>query len=348
MRQLLPELLFFILSHMDILKDKNLLWLAPLAGFTDNAFRYICKKWGADIVVSEMVSADGLRYSYDQTIGYARFSQSQRPAGIQIFGSDPDIMQYAAQKAAELYPDFIDINMGCPVKKVVKRGAGSALMLDITKAKEIVRKVKSVCLVHNIPLSVKIRSGWNTQNINAPLFAAQMEASGADMIIIHPRTKSQMFAGESDWAIIKAVCEIINIPVIGNGDIKSPHDAADMIRLSNCHGIMIGRGSIGRPWIFREVREFLQNGTIWQPSIDEVIATIKEHYALAISKGGEKQAIPEMRNHLSAYTKGYKDSARLRDFINHSFDYKAILAEIEKVLQANTPFLRCTPRNILK
>jgi len=321
---------------MKIFKTKGLLWLAPLAGLTDSSFRTICKKWGADIVVSEMVSADGLKYSYNQTIPYASFKENQRPVGIQIFGSKPDVMKEGAEKIAQLSPDFIDINMGCPVKKVVKRGAGSALMRNPELAANIVKSVKEACVQYNLPLTVKIRAGWDMLTRNAVDFAMRMQDAGADLIIIHPRTRSQQYAGKSDWSIITDIKNAVDIPVIGNGDILTPDDALDIIQKTNCDGIMIGRASVGKPWLFKQIKLLRESGKLWTPSPDEIIFTIREHYELVIAEKGERIAIMEMRTHLSAYTKGYRDSAKVRAFINQSQDIESLLKTIEDLIYHNS------------
>lgn len=310
----------------------KLLWLAPLAGLTDNSFRSICKQWGADIVVSEMVSADGLVYSYDKTAPYARFNDDQRPFGIQIFGSKPDIMAKAVQKISDFKPDFIDINMGCPVKKVIKRGAGSALMNNPLNACLIVEKVKSECEKQSMPLCVKIRSGWDHNSINAIEFARGVADAGADMIIIHPRTRSQMFAGKSDWSLIKRLKSQIDIPVIGNGDVISAEDANRMMSETNCDGVMIGRGAVGKPWIFQQIKYLWQKGILWHPQPEEIIETINQHYYLLLREKGEFVGIREMRKHLSAYTKGYPGSAQIRNLINQSEDISQIKQAVKKLI----------------
>ncbi len=283
-------------------------------------------------MVSEMVSADGLKYSFNKTISYARFTEKQHPAGIQIFGSDPKVMREGAKIAADQAPDFIDINMGCPVRKVVKRGAGSALMLDLKSAIEIIKAVKEICQEYKLPLTVKIRAGWDAKNINAPDFARRIADAGADLIIIHPRTKSQMFGGSSDWSIIKEVKESVGIPVIGNGDVLTPQDARKLVELTGCDGIMVGRGSIGKPWIFRQIKVFLEKDEIWTPSPNEIMSTIKEHYIQVINEKGETVALKEMRTHLSAYTKGYQGSARIRELINNSKEISPLLDKIENMI----------------
>jgi tRNA-dihydrouridine synthase B len=241
-------------------------------------------------------------------------------------------MAEGAEKAIRFKPDFIDINMGCPVKKVIKRGAGSALMKKPDLAAKIVSSVKAVCQ-NRLPVTVKIRSGWDINSINAVEFAKMMEQAGADLIIVHPRTRSQMFAGESDWSIIKAVKEQINIPVIGNGDISSIEAAAKMYDQTSCDGLMIGRGVIGKPWIFRQIKLYLQDAEIWKPGSEEIMETIKRHFDLVSADRGEKIAMKEMRTHLAAYTRGYKYSASLRQKINHLNDIPLMIKEIENLIR---------------
>ena len=314
------------------LTDKKI-WLAPLAGLTDNSFRIICKKMGADVVVSEMISADGLIHNKKRSLIFADFTDFQRPFGIQLFGSDPEIMVKAAAIILGRKPDFIDINMGCPVRKVVNRGAGSALMKNPETAGKIVRKIKKI--LNDIPLSVKIRSGWDAQNINAVDFAKMLEQSGADMICLHPRTKMQMFSGKSDWNLIKKLRNNISIPVIGNGDIDSVSDAQKMFETTNCDSIMIGRGAIGKPWLFKEIKDFLLTGKTLPVNFTWKLELIKEHFSLSIADKGKMRAIREMRKHLSRYTKGYKNSAVVRKQINTSTDEKEIISILENLFSKN-------------
>lgn len=311
---------------------QNKLWLAPLAGITDNAYRTICKRWGADITVSEMVSADGLVYAPRQTLPYAVFEEEQRPYAIQLFGSSPAIMAKGAEIIAGLKPDLIDINMGCPVKKVIQRNAGSALMKDIPLAVEIIKAVKAICHKYELPLSVKFRSGWDADSINALAFARAMELAGADLIIIHPRTRSQMFGGRSNWDLIREIKENVTIPVIGNGDITSAEDAARMLQETRCDGIMIGRAVLGRPWIFHQIKIYLEEGRTWHPQPEEVMHTIQEHLKLKITLSSHNNPLPEMRPHLNAYTKGYPGSSQVRELINKSTDLPQIINAISNLI----------------
>ena len=308
---------------------KKKIWLAPLAGFTDNAFRTICKKCGADVVVSEMVSVDGLIHNKEKSLKYLDFIDFQRPYGIQLFGSDPVIMAKGTEIALEMKPDFIDVNMGCPVKKVVKRDAGSALMNSPELAENIIKKVKNVMSGTFIPLSVKIRAGWDNFNINAVEFGKRMENAGCDMICLHPRTRSQMFSGQSDWNLIKKLKEKLTIPLIGNGDINSIEDIIRMFNETGCNSVMIGRGVLGKPWIFRNIKEYFESGGISDISFLEKIQIIKKHFELEIKNKGETKALIEMRSHFSHYTKGLPGGAKVREFINRCLNSEDVLEAIE-------------------
>ncbi len=310
------------------LTDKKI-WLAPLAGYTDQAFRLICKKCGADVLVSEMVSADGIIYNLPRTFPYTEFSERERPFGIQIFGNDPEIMQKAASILIRTNPDFLDINMGCPVKKVVKRGAGSALMKDVVLASKIVNKIKKISDLAKIPISVKFRAGWNDSSINAISFGKAMAEAGADFLCLHPRTKRQMFSGSSDWQLIKFLKQEVKIPVIGNGDIFAAQDAEKMFKQTGCDAIMIGRGALGNPWIFTEIKE---NSEI---SFEHKTNLIKEHFSLMIEQKGEKKALIEMRSHFHYYTKGLHGGKKLREKINHCKNSQEMINSIEKLYLDN-------------
>ena len=312
----------------------NKVWLAPLAGITDKPYRTICKECGADVVVSEMISVDGLIYNTDHSLEYANFDDSQRPFGIQLFGSDPQIFKKAIKIALTKEPDFIDINMGCPVKKVVKRGAGSALMTTPDIAVRIVSEIKNVLSPLNIPLSAKFRSGWDMFSTNFLEFGTKMQTAGADIICLHPRTRSQMFAGKSKWDLITKLKNEVSIPVIGNGDITSIEDVRSMKKISGCDSVMIGRGIMGNPWLFTLIHEFLQNKKIIQVSTEEKLRIIKRHLELMINEKGEKKAVMEMRTHFSHYTKGLRGSARIRESINRAYDIDRIILLIENLFRS--------------
>ncbi len=290
---------------------KNTTWLAPLAGFTDYPYRMIAKENGANILTTEMVSAAGLAYNPRPSLPYAQTSEDESPIGIQLFGSDPSHFQ----KAISILPrmDFLCLNMGCPVKKVIKTGAGSALMDTPELASQIVQTCK-LALPENTPLVVKFRSGFS--KINYLEFGLLMQKSGADALVLHPRTKSQMFAGISNWEHIKILKNETNIPVIGNGDIFTKEDIEKMKNETNCDGVMIGRGAIGNPWIFSNKI----------PTNQGKIETIKRHYSLSIKYYGETKGIITMRSHIAKYTKGIRNGAEARVKINLSTNLQEIFA----------------------
>ncbi len=312
----------------------NKIWLAPLAGFTDQPFRTICKENGADIMVTEMVSADGLVYDESRSIQYADFLESHRPLGIQLFGNDPAIMADAALLIAlKRKPDFIDVNMGCPVKKVVNRGAGSALMKTPEHAGKIIAAIKNALREIGIPLTVKIRSGWDHEHINAVEVASLLADSGADVIAVHARTRNQMYSGSADWKIIASVKQAITVPVVGNGDIRTPQDAMRMQEETGCDSVMIGRGALGNPWLFKQVHDFRLTGEFNEVSYLEKYTVIKRHYLSAINYYGTGRGIREMRTHLHDYTKGYRGGAAVRQAINRCEDPEQVLTWIADLLQ---------------
>ena len=307
------------------------IWVAPLAGVTDKAYRAICKANGADVLVSEMVSADGLFYAKEKSLEYAQFNEKQRPFGIQIFGNDPKMMAQGAEIILQEKPDFIDINMGCPVKKVVKRGAGSALMKTPKIAMEITKAVKQVLSGTDVPLSVKFRAGWDMDSINCLEYGLMMQEAGADILCLHPRTRSQMFSGKSNWTLIKELKANVEIPVIGNGDIWNAEDAKQMFEQTGCDSIMIGRGVMGNPWIFAKIKYFLETAKILEIDNEQMLQTILQHLELAIKYKGETRALREMRSHLSNYTKGIQGGSRARKIINGSTDLETIVTTLNNL-----------------
>lgn len=308
------------------------LYLAPLAGYSDQAFRRICKDWKADYLVSEMVSADGLIRNQQKTLYYVQFEDSERPFGVQIFGSDALVMAKAAEKLLPYKPDFIDLNMGCPVKKVVKRGAGSALMKDPVRAANIVSEVKKV-LSSGPKLSVKFRSGWDLNNTNFLDFGRKMQDSGADILCLHPRTTSQMFSGKSNWNHIKELKQAVSIPVIANGDVDAPESALALLKLTSCDAIMIGRGALGRPWLFSQIKEYLQTGCYHPITKAQILHTALKHLDYALLYKDESLVIREMRSQLCHYAKGLPGSKDLRDKINHSNSIEEIRRHLKHWLQ---------------
>lgn len=293
------------------------LWLAPLAGYTDSAFRQLCKENGAEVMVSEMVSSDGLVRDSRKTVQFIQFEESERPFGIQLFGSEPSVLATAAEFCLRYQPDFIDINMGCPVKKVVKRGAGSALMRDPSKAEAIVREVASA-LKGSCLLGVKFRSGWNPQTLNYLEFGQILQEAGADFLCLHARTQSQMFSGQANWSHIKAMKDCLSIPLVGNGDVQSPEDAAKILSETGCDSVMIGRGAIGRPWIFAQSRQLFDTGDYNPVTRALLLQNIFRHIDLSLCHKPERVVYKELRSQLCFYTKGLVGSSELRQAINHA------------------------------
>lgn len=296
--------------------DNNIL-LAPMAGITDLPFRKLCKENGAGLVETEMVSSRAIVYRDDKTLKMINTENEKRPVSMQIFGNDPDIMAESA-KFLNDKADIIDINMGCPAPKVVKNGDGSKLLLDLDLVSRIVKKV---VMASNVPVTVKIRKGWDEGNIVAVEAAKVIEEAGASAIVVHGRTRSQFYAGEADWEIIKKVKEAVNIPVIGNGDIVSGNTAKKMFEQTNCDGIMIGRATLGNPWIFKEVISVLENKEYKKPNNSEILKTILSHYDMLIKEKGEYTAIREMRKHVAWYVKGMKNATVIRNQINTYENY---------------------------
>lgn len=292
---------------------QNNIILAPMAGITDLPFRIICEKYNPGLVVTEMVSSKALYYNDEKTKQLLKTEGEKRPVSVQIFGSDIDSMAYAAKYVSKI-ADIVDINMGCPAPKVVKNGDGSKLLLDLDKVYEI---VKIVVKNSEVPVTVKMRKGWDNEHIVAIEAAKAVERAGASAVTIHGRTRSEYYTGKADWNIIKKVKENVSIPVIGNGDIKSPEDAKRIFEQTNCDGIMIGRATLGRPWILEIIKSYLEKGTVRKIEKKEILETILKHIELEIKEKGEYTGIREMRKHICYYLKGLPGASAVRDKINH-------------------------------
>lgn len=314
---------------------KNQLVLAPMAGISNTSYRKIIKGMGAGLIYAEMVSTNAITYGNEKTFNLLKMSEEERPIVQQIFGSDIKTFVAAAKLIEEkMHPDIIDINMGCPVPKVAVRAqAGSALLKNPEKIGEIVKAVvKSV----NVPVTVKIRSGWDEKNINAVEVAKICEKNGASAIAIHARTRSEGYSGKANWDIIKKVKESVNIPVIGNGDITSPILAKKMLDETGCDAIMIGRGALGNPWIFKQCLKYLENNAIIEePTNKEKIDMIKEHYRLLKNDKNEHIALLEIRTHALYYLKGMPESKIYKERIcksKNEEEFLNILKEYENFL----------------
>ena len=298
--------------------------LAPLAGVTDTAFRQICRTQGAALSYTEMVSAKGLYYRNPNTEELLRIRPEEGPVGIQLFGSEPAMLEFAARELADRPNVLIDINMGCPVPKVVKNGEGSALLNSPQLAAELVRAAAAAAAK---PVTVKMRKGFAGAPGEMPAedFALLMQDSGAAAITVHGRTREQYYSGKADWDVIKRVKKAVSIPVFGNGDVFSAEDAMRIMDFTGCDGVMIARGALGNPWIFRECIALYQGRPVPpRPEAEEIIQTVKKHLALCIKEKGESRAIKEMRKHVSWYTKGIKGAAVLRNSINSAVSAAAL------------------------
>lgn len=310
------------------LKFDNNVFLAPMAGVTDIAFRGLCKEMGCNLVYTEMISAKGLYYGNDKTSQLLAISEEEKPVAVQLFGNDPYIMAKAAE-TFENNNDFciIDVNMGCPMPKIVKNGEGSALMKNPKLAKEIIKEMKKAT---SKPVTVKFRKGFYNDEILAVDFARHMEEVNVDAIAVHGRTKEQLYSGKADWNIIKDVKSSVSVPVIGNGDIFKVEDAEKIISYTNCDGIMIARGAMGNPWIFKEIYDKLNGKEVKYPSNTDKINMCIRHYNLAVKYNGEFKAVREMRKHIGWYIKSMPHSTELKDNINRIDDFKTAISYLER------------------
>ncbi|MEQ8154139.1 MAG: tRNA dihydrouridine synthase DusB [Clostridiaceae bacterium] len=316
------------------LKFENAVFLAPMAGVTDISFRGLCKEMGCELVYTEMISSKALFYESDNTKNLMRTSEEERPVAAQIFGNDPYVMAEVVKRYFNEREDIciIDINMGCPAPKIVKNGEGSALMKDPELAWKIVKEVKKAS---GKPVTVKFRKGYDKEHINAVEFAKWMEDAGVDAVAVHGRTREQMYEGKADWDIIGQVKSAVNVPVIGNGDVFKPEDALELKRISNCDGIMVARGSMGNPWIFRQISRKLKGEDVIFPTPSEKIEMCLRHYELAMKYDGEYKAVREMRKHSAWYIKGLNSCTDIKNKINIQENVNSVI----EVLKSYKAFL---------
>ncbi|MDQ6831248.1 MAG: tRNA dihydrouridine synthase DusB [Gemmatimonadota bacterium] len=324
------------------------LYLAPMAGVSEAPFRQLCRRWGADVVETEFLSAEGIRREIPATLSKLRFGPEERPIGVQIFGGDAEAMGDAAALVTDVFqPDFVDINFGCPVKKVVKRNGGSGCLKDLGLVESVIRAVTKST---HLPVTVKIRSGWDEKMRDPVDIALRCQDAGARVLALHPRTRAQMYSGSARWDEIGAVAAALEIPVLGNGDIKTPEDALRMRRETNCAGVMIARGSFGQPWIFEQARALLDGKPVPEtPSVEVRFAVASEHARMAENYAWDPRgAAIEFRKHLGWYVKGLPHSAELRTRLHHVES----LSEIDDIFaeyltatrRGDTPFVSRAPR----
>lgn len=333
----------------DIVFPERPLFLAPMEDVTDPSFRIICKEFGADMVYTEFVSADGLIRDAGKSLAKLNIYDDERPVGIQIYGNQTGPMVEAALRAEAASPDLIDINFGCPVKKIAGRGAGSGMMRNVPLMVEI---TKAVVEAVKLPVTVKTRLGWDEETKNIEEIAERLQDVGIEALTIHGRTRSQMYKGEADWTLIGAVKNNprIHIPIIGNGDIDSPQKAREAFDRYGVDGVMIGRATYGRPWIFKEIRHYLDTGEILpQPSVTERVELAKHHLERSLAFKGEKVGILEMRRHLSSYFKGLPSFKQTRLRLVTENDPAELYRLLDSIAEqwGDVDFSNQTPENVL-
>ena len=323
----------------------NNVFLAPMAGVTDLPFRILCKKQGVGLLVSEMVSAKGLLYSNQKTFELLKMLPEEQPLAIQLFGKEPEELARAAKIVQDFGAAIIDVNMGCPVPKIVNNGEGSAILKNPELVYEILARIKD--RIH-IPVTVKIRSGWDDNWINAVEVAQKAEKAGVAAIAVHARTRAQFYQGQADWNIIKQVVLNTKIPIIGNGDINSPEKAEEMLAVTGCKAVMIGRGAEGNPWIFKQISQLLRGEKIEVISLEERFAMLLEHLQLLVEHKGAKIAVKEMRRHALSYVKGLPFATEYRGLLNRAVEveefskivegYQQRLKELESFTQEHKDY----------
>lgn len=310
--------------------------LAPMASVADRAYRLMAKEYGAAYTVGEMASCKGLCYSDRKTAELLTVTETERPMAVQLFGAEPEFMAPAVKIAEKYRPDIIDINAGCPMPKIVCGGAGSALMKTPQLFGELVKAAVSAT---DIPVTVKIRKGWDKDNINAVEMAKIAEENGAAAIAVHGRTREQLYSGTADWDIIRAVKQAVSIPVIGNGDVASVEQCEEMYRYTGCDLVMIGRGSYGRPWLFGQIKDFYEGKPVRpEPSVEEKLSIMRRHIRLLVEDKGERVGMKEARRHASWYLKGMNGAARFRNLcgtMNTLSDLERMIEEVARAQEGN-------------
>ena len=316
------------IGHLSI---KTPIFLAPMAGVTDFPFRCLCKEFGASVVYSEFVSAHGIIRENIKTLNMIKFSDFERPIGIQIFGDSPDVMSNAARLVVDNFnPDIIDINYGCPVPKVTKRGAGSAALKDLCLMDDITSAV--VESVPEVPVTVKMRAGWDSQSIVVPEVGERLENIGIKAITLHPRTTKQSYKGDADWSLIKLLKESTNIPVIGNGDIKTPEDVIRMFEKTSCDGVMVGRSSLGNPWFFKQAVALFEGKKIeGEPTLEDKVNCCRQHFIKMIEWHGERIAVNLMKKHFGWYIRGFQKSSTIRKALVSAQNQDTIISILDAI-----------------
>lgn len=311
--------------------------LAPMAGVCNPSFRVLAKEMGAGLVCAEMVATKALQHGNAKTRSMLTIMPEEKPVSMQLVGSDLESMKVAAELVAQTDAAIVDINMGCPASKIHKAGSGAALARDAEQAGRIIEAV--VKAVPNKPVTVKFRKGWDDDNINAVQVAIAAQQAGAKAVAVHGRTAKQMYTGQADWSIIQAVKEAVSIPVFGNGDVTSPQKAVAMMKETGCDAVMIGRGSLGNPWIFKQIAHFMETGEeLPSPTAEERIRVALRHCDLLVAEKGEYTGTREMRKHIAWYTKGLRDSNKFRDTINLIETSQELKDALNRYLEFLLPF----------